>query len=558
MTKKYVIGLDYGTLSGRAVLVDVENGDVVAQHTKAYPHGVMETELPDGTRLPADWALEHPQDFLDVLDECVLQIMSASGILPVDVIGIGVDFTASTVLPVDADGKPLCFEPRFASEPHAWVKLWKHHGAREQAKRMTELARENEEDFLAEYGGVVNAEWGIPKLLETLEKAPEVYRAADCFMEAGDWIVRVLTGENVRSTSIAGYKELWRKQEGPLSPDYLGQLHPEFARLTEEKLKGKLVGLGEKAGYLTEEMAKRLGLCEGIVVTAAVVDGHVAVPALGISGPDKAMIVVGTSSCVMTNSAKKECVPGIFGLVEDGMLPGLFGYEAGQTCVGDMFDWFVKNCVPENYQQEARKREMNIHQFLTEKASKLNVGESGLVALDWWNGNRSCLSDSELTGLILGMTLQTKPEEMYRALIESTAYGMRVILDNYEEHGVSIREIRACGGITKKNPMMMQIYADVCNREIMIGTSDQSPALGAAIWSAVAAGTAAGGYDSVETAAERMGHVEDVVYRPIPENVAAYEKLYREFKLLHDYFGRGENDVMKRLRRIKDEAKARQ
>lgn len=555
--KKYAIGLDYGTLSGRAVLVDVANGDVIAQHTKVYGHGVMEDALPDGTALPADWALEHPQDFLDVLDECVPEIMKRSGIAPEDVIGIGVDFTASTVLPVDKNGMPLCFDPEFSSEPHAWVKLWKHHGAMEQARRMTDIALERGEDFLAGYGGVVNAEWGIPKILETLENAPGVYSAADCFMEAGDWIVRTLTGENTRSTSIAGYKELWRKAEGPLPSDYLKTLHPDFEHLAEEKLSGKRVQLGGLAGRLTAVMAARLGLREGTAVAAAVIDGHVAVPALGIGGPDKAMVVIGTSSCVMISSEKKEQVPGIFGVVEDGMLPGLFGYEAGQTCVGDMFDWFVKNCVPESYTEEAREKGMNIHQLLTEKASKLKVGESGLIALDWWNGNRSCLSDPELTGLIVGMTLATKPEEMYRALIEAAAYGMRAILDNYEEHGVSIKEIRTCGGITKKNPMLMQIYADVANREILIGASDQTPALGAAIWSALAAGTAEGGYDSIEEAAGKMGHVEELTYKPIPKNVAVYERLYQEFKLLHDYFGRGGNDVMKRLRRIKTDAKAK-
>lgn len=555
--KKYAIGLDYGTLSGRAVLVDVANGDVIAQHTKAYPHGVMETALPDGTMLPADWALEHPQDFLDVLDECVPAVMNVSGVAPEDVIGIGVDFTASTVLPVDRDGRPLCFDPKFSSEPHAWVKLWKHHGAAEQAKRMTELALERREDFLAEFGGVVNAEWGIPKLLETLEMAPLVYAAADCFMEAGDWIVRILTGENTRSTSIAGYKELWREAEGPLPSDYLRALHTDFEHLAKDKLHGKRVPIGGLAGRLTERMAVRLGLRGGIAVAAAVVDGHVGVPALGISGPDKAMIVIGTSSCTMISAERKELVPGIFGIVEDGMLPGLFGYEAGQSCVGDMFDWFVKNCVSEAYSTEAREKGINIHQLLTEKASKLKVGESGLMALDWWNGNRSCLSDPELTGLFLGMTLSTKPEELYRALIEAAAYGMRAIIDNYEEHGVAIKEICACGGITKKNPMLMQIYADVANREFMVGSSDQTPALGAAIWSTVAAGSAEGGYDEIEEAAERMGHVETQTYKPIPENVAAYETLYREFKLLHDYFGRGGNDVMKRLRRIKAEAKTR-
>lgn len=550
---KYAIGLDYGTLSGRAVLVDVSNGAVVAQHTTIYEHGVMDKCLPDGTALPADWALEHPRDYLDVLEEAVPAVMRASGVSAGDVIGIGVDFTASTVLPVDEAGRPLCFKPEFSANPHAWVKLWKHHGAKEQADRMTELAKKRGETFLTWYGDRMNAEWGLPKFLELLEEEPDIYRQADCIMEAGDWIVRVLTGENTRSESIAGYKALRRKTEGPVPAAYLRELNPEFERVFEDKLGGRIVPLGGLAGRLTGEMAHRLGLRAGIAVAAANIDAHVAVPSLGISGPDRAMMVLGTSACMITCSGKKAAVPGIFGMAEDGVLPGLYGYEAGQSCVGDMFDWFVKNCVPESYEKEARESGKNIHRLLTEKASQLRVGESGLLALDWWNGNRSCLSDSELTGLMLGMTLSTKPEEMYRALIESAAYGMRMIVDNFEQGGIAIKEICACGGIAKKNPMLMQIYADVLGREMFVSASDQGPALGAAIWSTVAAGSAAGGYDTVAEAAEKMGRVEPGSYRPMPENVAAYEKLFAEFKVLHDYFGRGGNEVMKRLRRIKAE-----
>lgn len=548
---KYAIGLDYGTLSGRAVLVDVENGAVIAQHTKLYEHGVMEKCLPDGTPLPGDWALEHPQDYLDVLEETIPAVMAESGVSADDVISIGVDFTASTVIPVDETGTPLCFKSEFSSNPHAWVKLWKHHGALEQADRMTRIAKERGEEFIAWYGGKVNAECGVPKFLETLEKAPEVYAQTDCFMESGDWIVRILTGEKTRSESIAGYKAIWRKTEGPLTADYLKAVSPQAEHLVEEKLGGRMVPLGGLAGRLTAEMARKLGLNTGIAVTAANIDAHVAVPSLGISGPDKAMMVLGTSACIITCSEKKAFVPGIFGMTEDGVLPGLYGYEGGQSCVGDMFDWFVKNCVPESYEIEARERDMNIHQLLTEKASKLKIGESGLIALDWWNGNRSCLSDTELTGLMLGMTLSTKPEEMYRALIESAAYGMRIIMDNFEENGIATKEFYVCGGIAKKNPMLMQIYADVLGREMFISASNQGPAVGAAIWSTLAAGSAAGGYDTIAEAAAHMGHVEPETYKPVPENVAAYERLYAEFKILHDYFGRGANDVMKRLKKIK-------
>lgn len=551
--KKYVIGLDYGTLSGRAVLVDVSDGTVIAQHTKQYTHGVMDKFLPDGTALPVGWALQHPQDYLDVLEEIVPAVMRKSGVSSEAVIGIGIDFTASTVVPVDETGVPLCLKAEFASQPHAWVKLWKHHGAGSQAERMTETAKRRGEEFLALYGGKVNAEWGMPKYLELLEGAPEIYRHTDCIMECGDWIVRILTGEHTRSESVAGYKALWRKGEGAVSSEYLKAVNPQFEYFVKEKFGGRVVPLGTLAGRIKKEMADRLGVAAGTAVAAANIDAHAAVPSLGICSPEKAMLVLGTSACLITCSEKKAAIPGICGVVEDGVLPGLYGYEAGQSSVGDLFDWFVRNCVPERYEREAEERGLKVHQLLTEKASRLRPGESGLIALDWWNGNRSCLSDSDLSGLILGMTLATKPEEIYRALIESAAFGMRMIIDNFEQSGITIREVFVSGGIAGKNPMLMQIYADVLNRELHIGTSDQGAAVGAAIWSAVCAGSAAGGYDTVAEAAVKMGHVNRDSYKPIPENVEIYEKLFAEFRILHDYFGKGANDVMKRLRKIKTE-----
>jgi len=323
----------------------------------------------------------------------------------------------------------------------------------------------------------------------------------------------------------------------------------------EKKLSKDIYPQGAKAGEITKEMASKIGLLSGTAVAVANVDAHVSLPAVGITGPNKLLMVIGTSSCDIICDREEKNVTGMCGVVEDGVLPGLFGYEAGQSCVGDHFDWFIRNCVPQSYYDKAKEKGIDIHQFLTTKASSLKVGESGLLALDWWNGNRSILVDADLTGLILGMTLTTKPEEMYRALIEATAFGKNIIIENFEESGISVEQLYACGGISKKNPMMMQIYADVTNREVFIGASDQTPALGAAMFGAVAAGREKGGYDTIFEAAKIMGKSEEKTYKPILENVEIYKQLYSEFKILHDYFGCGQNDIMKKLKKIKADAR---
>ena len=552
---KYTIGVDYGTQSGRAVLVDVSNGDVIAQATEIYTHGVMEEHLPDGTKLGPDWAIEHPADYIEVLEVTIPAVMKESGVSRDDVIGISIDFTACTMLPIDKEGVPLCFQEELKSVPHAWLKLWKHHAAQAQANKLNRIATERGEDFLARYGGKISSEWMIPKIMQILEEAPEIYDRADRFMEATDWVTMQLTGVEARNACTAGYKALWHKKKGYPGKEFFKAIDERLENVVEDKLSTDIHPQGGKAGELTLEMAEKLGLNKGIAIGVANVDAHVAVPAVGITGPNKMLMIIGTSTCdIMCSEVEKE-VPGMCGVVEDGVLPGYFGYEAGQSCVGDHFEWFVKNCVPVAYYEEAEKAGMNIHQYLTKKASQLKIGESGLLALDWWNGNRSCLVDVDLTGMMLGMTLTTKPEEMYRALIEATAYGKNMILETFEQAGVPVDELYACGGISKKNSMMMQIYADVTNKEIFIGASDQSPALGSAMFGAVAAGAKNGGYDSIVEAAKVMGKVEAKTYKPIPENVAAYKKLYAEFKLLHDYFGRGENDVMKCLKQIKADAK---
>lgn len=551
--EKYTIGVDYGTLSGRAVLVNARTGQELADAVYEYPHAVMDEQLPCGVKLGTDWALQHPQDYLDVLAHTIPEVLRKSGVSADDVIGIGTDFTACTLLPTKRDGTPLCFLPEYEREPHAYVKLWKHHAAQDKANRLNEIAAARGEAWLQNYGGKISSEWAIPKIWQVLDEAPEIYAAADRFIEAADWIIWQLCGQETRNSCTAGYKEIWNKRTGYPSPDFFKALDPRLETVVQDKLGTVITPLGSRAGNLTERAAALTGLRPGIAVAVGNVDAHVCVPAVGIDGPAKMLAIMGTSTCHIMMGTEEKQVPGMCGVVEDGVMPGYFGYEAGQSCVGDHFAWFVENCVPAAYAQEAEAQGKNIHVYLTEKAEKLRPGQSGLLALDWWNGNRSVLVDVDLTGMMLGMTLATKPEEMYRALIESTAYGTREIVENYRANGVPVEEFYASGGISQKNAMAMQIYADVLNMPIKIAGSAQGPALGSAIFASVAAGEAAGGYDDIFAAARAMGRTKNLVYTPIPENAAVYDKLFAEYVTLHDYFGRGANDVMKRLKAIKKE-----
>lgn len=551
MCAKYAIGVDYGTQSGRSVLVEVSTAREMATSVKEYTHGVMDEYLPDGTRLPPDWALQHPADYLEVLTSTIPAVLAESGVSPDDVIGIGIDFTACTMLPTYADGRPLCFDENLKGNPHSYVKLWKHHAAQAYANALNAKAQEMGEDFLARYGGKISSEWMFPKIWQILDEAPDIYTRAQRFIEAADWVVWQLCGEEKRNSCTAGYKAIYSKTQGYPSDAFFAALDPRLAHVVDEKLSRTIYPLGTRAGGLTPDMAKKLGLRAGIGVAVANVDAHVSVPAVGITGPGKMLMIMGTSTCHMLVGNEEKIVPGMCGVVQDGILPGFAGYEAGQSCVGDHFEWFVENCVPAAYQQEADRRGVSLHQLLTEKADALKVGESGLVALDWWNGNRSVLVDVDLTGTMLGMTLLTKPEEIYRALIEATAYGTRKIIENYRQYGVEVNELYAAGGISQKNALMMQIYADVTNMEIKIGHSSQTPAVGSAMFGAVAAGKQNGGYDSIFEAAADMGRVMEHTYRPNPKAVAVYDQLYAEYETLHDYFGRGANDVMKRLKAIR-------
>jgi len=552
---KFSIGVDFGTLSGRAVLVDVVNGEEVAVAVHEYTHGVMDERLPDGTPLGVDWALQHPQDYLDVFRITIPQVMKMASVSPDQIVGVGIDFTACTMLPVTADGTPLCFLDEFSKRPNAWIKLWKHHAAQDEANKLNAIAGKRGEKFLKRYGGKISSEWLIPKIWQTVDEDPEIYDAAARFLEAADWVIWQLTGIETRNTCTAGYKAIWHKHDGYPSNDFFKALNPKMEKLVEEKLSGRLLPVGTKAGNITAAAAKLTGLKEGTAVAVANVDAHVSIPAVGITSSGKMLAIIGTSTCHMLLGDIEKEVPGMCGVVEDGIIEGFFGYEAGQSCVGDHFQWFVENCTPAEYKAEADRRGIDMHALLTEKASALKPGESGLVALDWWNGNRSVLVDVDLTGMILGMTLTTKPEEIYRALIEATAFGTRMIIDTFEENGVPVNEFYAAGGIAEKNPFVMQIYADVINREIKISGSPQAPALGSAMFGAVAAGKKAGGFDTIQEAAAVMAKVKDHTYKPVPANADAYKKLYAEYRILHDYFGRGANDVMKRLKDIKKEVR---
>jgi L-ribulokinase len=550
---KYAIGIDYGTESGRAVIVSLADGTEIADHVTPYPHGVMDETLPSGVELGFEWALQHPGDYVEVLKRSVPAVVKASGIDPKDIIGIGIDFTACTMLPIDKNGEPLCFKEEWKENPHSWVKLWKHHAAQDEANKINEIAKARGEKFLPRYGGKISSEWMMAKVWQILDEAPEVYAEADQFIEAADWIVSQMTGQIRKNSCTAGYKAIWHKQEGYPSKEFFKALDPRLENLTETKLRGEIYPLGTKAGELTEEMAKVMGLNPGTAVAVGNVDAHAAVPGVGVVTPGKLVMAMGTSICHMLLGEEEIEVEGMCGVVEDGIIPGYYGYEAGQSAVGDIFAWYVENAVPAYVEKEAEKEGKNVHQWLEEKASQYKPGESGLLALDWWNGNRSVLVDTELSGLILGATLQTKPEEIYRTLLEATAFGTRKIIDAFHNSGVRVEELYACGGLPQKNKLLMQIYADVTNRPIKIAASKQTPAVGAAMFGAVAAGKEKGGYDSIVEAAEKMARVKEEAIVPIPENVAIYEKLYQEYTKLHDYFGRGENDVMKRLKALRTE-----
>ena len=544
---QFALGLDFGTESARAVLVEVGSRETISAKTHRYRDGVIDEQLPgDERKLPPDWALQNPDDWLASLQEIIHQVLQESQVDPKLVIGVGVDFTSSTLVPTLSDGTALCTLEAHRDQPHAWPKLWKHHAAQPQSDKVNELATQRQEAWIVRYGGKISSEWLIPKALEILEGSPEIYSTMDRFVEGADWIVWQLTGQLARNTCCAGYKATWHKQEGFPSQAFLAALHPELANLYSDKLAGPIVPPGTKVGVLTERWAERLGLQAGTPVAAGIIDAHAAVIGGGVNSPGTMFMIMGTSSCHMLLADGEILVEGISGVVEDGIVPGFFAYEAGQVSTGDIFSWFIENNTPSTYQEEAASRGLSLHDLFSEKARVLQPGQSGLLALDWWNGCRTPLVDADLSGLVIGYSLHTSPEEIYRALIESTAFGTQLIVERFREKGIPISKIRAGGGLTKNN-LLLQIYADVLGIPVELTASEQVSGQGAAILGAFAGGA----YKSVADAIESMAAKPSRTIDPDSRNLGIYSSLYNEYKRLVELFGRDPRSVMKQLREIR-------
>jgi len=547
---KYSIGLDFGTLSARAIVVDVENGKEMATSVVGYQDAVFDKVLP-GTRItiPEEFALQNPQDYIDALESLLSDVWKKAKIKAEDIIGIGVASTSSSVICLDDKYHPLCFNERYKNNPHSWIKLWKHHGAQEEADMINDMVNVVNGKLFEFYGGKTNSENFFAKILETARKAPEIYDATYRFMEIADWIVYLLTGNDVRNSCMAGFKAFWNKDNKCILHTVFSKLSPRFDNVLS-KISDDVGMIGGKAGGLTKEMSQKISIPEGVAVSLGNADGHLAVPAVGVTKPNTMVLIMGTSISHMILSDKAEGIPGICGVVEDGIIPGFFAYEAGQSAGGDIYDWFVSKIAPYEFMQQAIEKNVTIFKVLDAKAGQIQAGTSGVLALDWWNGNRSTLGDSRLSGVLLGLNINTKPEEIYKALIESTAFGTRLIVEVFENYGVQVKSIVACGGLSQKSSVVIQTFSDILNKPIKVSAVSQTTALGAAMYGAVAAGAANNGYDSIIQAAQRMSKLEEEEYRPNSRNVEIYNKLYKNYKSLYNLLGKNFNSIMWDLKTI--------
>jgi len=546
--RRISIGVDFGTESGRVLLLDLETGEEVAIEEVRYRHGVIDEHLFDsGIQLPADTALQDPEDYLEVLFVGIPRALAKCGVRAEEVIGIGVDFTACTVMPVLADGTPMCLLPEWRSHPFAWVKLWKHHSAQPVADHLNDVARARGESFLSRYGGRLSSEWYFPKLIETWLEDRALYDAMDAFVEATDWVVWQLTGTLARASSTAGYKACWSSREGLPPADFFEAAYPGFSA-PDEKLGSAFFAPGVAAGTLKTEVAERLGLGAGVAVAVGNVDAFVALPALGVQQPGSFVMVIGTSICDLVIDSREIRMPGITGVVEDGFIPGYFGYEAGQAAVGDMLAWFGEDLL------ELGVDGAGWYAALERDAARLVPGASGLVALDWWNGNRTVLGDADLSGSIIGLSLSTSRAEIYRALLESIAFGTRRIIENFNAHGVVFDEIVACGGIAERSPLTMQLLADICKLPVAIPSLSQIPARGSALFGALAAGAARGGFADIDAAISALRPGASRRFSPHEATRSTYDHLYQIFLGLHDALGIDHVEWMHDLKRMRRDA----
>lgn len=547
-SETYTIGIDYGSLSARAVLMRVSDGRAVAACEYVYPHAVLSEKLPSGKPLPPDWALQVPEDYIEALGVVVPGVLRESGVCAEQVIGLGLDVTSTTMLPTTADGRALCSLPRYADEPHAYIKMWKHHAAAAQAERIQALAEEEKAPWLEQFGGFVSAEHYLPKAAQIAQEAPELF--ADCgrLIEVGDWLVWRLTGQESRGYCAAAFKTYYSLENGDVSGEFLGKISPALSKLCE-KLPGPVVMAGDAAGTLSAAGAALTGLKEGTAVSAAGVDAHVSAIGSKTTRAGDVLLIVGTSTCIIMQGREYCQVRGLNGVVPQGITGGMNTYEGGQSAVGDLFAWFCGNMVPQSYHDEAAARGMDIQQYLTELAAAKKPGESGLVALDWINGVRSMLMDFELSALICGMTMETRAEDIYRALIEATAFGAWKIVKSTMDAGVQVEKIYASGGIPLKNSLLMQIYADVFCMDIHVIDEPYSASLGSAILG-LAASEQGGGFENLDALTAAYKKKPKLVYTPAAENVGIYRELFEIYSELYEEYGR-KNDAMKKLRRLR-------
>ena len=556
MTPQYTIGLDYGTNSVRALVVNTDNGKEVGTAVWGYENGTQGVILSRDPNL----ARQHPADYITGAEVTIKKALADSkkkvrGFKPDQVVGIGVDTTGSTPLPVDASGQPLAFQKKFAKHPAAMAWLWKDHTGVSEAAEVTALARKLRPQYLAKCGGTYSSEWFFSKILHCLRTAPEVFDAAYIWVECADYVPAALTGtEHPDKLTVgvcaAGHKTMYNDNWGGYpDAEFLGQLDPRLGKL-RARLRPQAHTIDRAVGGLTADWAKRTGLPAGIPVAVGAFDAHLGGVGSGIA-PGALVKIIGTSTCdmmVVPVAQELADVPGLCGIVNGSILPGFYGLEAGQSAVGDIFNWFV------NYIQPGGKA--GTHEALTAGAAKLKPGESGLLALDWNNGNRTILVDQRLTGLLLGQTLYTMPAEIYRALIEATAFGALTIINRFEEYGVKVEEVINCGGIAEKNPVVMQIYADVTGRPMKVSRSAQTCALGAAIAGAVVAGA----HKDYASAQRAMTGLKPHIFTPNPKAHVVYQQLYLLYRKCHDAFGTtgwtgNLADVMKKLIEIRTESR---
>ncbi|MGA7149718.1 MAG: ribulokinase [Microbacterium sp.] len=547
----FTIGVDFGTQSARAVVVDVVTGRIAGEAVVDYPLGVIDDVFPvTGEALPDAWALHDADDYLFALERAVRTAVADALIDRSDVVGIAVDATSCTVVPVAADNTPLSRLADFRDRPHAWTKLWKHHAAQPQANRISELASRRPGCDLAAYDGSVSSEWMFPKALEIFENDSAVFDAAVGFLDAGDWITSTLVGTSVRSAQAAGFKANHRGEAAgyPAAP-FLNELAPGFDAVLD-RLAGELHAPGSRVGGLSGAWAEVLGLDEGIAVAAGSMDAQVAMIATNAMAPGRMVVMMGTSVCNLLNAEDFRPVAGVAGAVRSSVAPGMWTYEAGQAGVGDMFAAFARNHVPNHYFAEADAEGIDVLELLTRRAAQLRPGQGRVLALDWWSGNRSPYADAHLSGALIGLTLATTAPEIYRALLEAAAYGQRSIIDSFEDAGLEVTDIVACGGLTLRSPLLMQLLADITGRAIRVSPLLQTAAFGAALHAAVAAGA----FADVSDAAASLGDRAAMTYTPDPQSSAAYEASYQDYRRIQHFFGDEHPQLMHRLRHATSDA----